>query len=619
MSQISKTALKVVNNSNFPDNNTGYITPSLLRAFNVDVIDSTVNQTSYSVDIAAIQSEITALEAFTASQQPSFTALNSFTASQLTINSGVNSFTQSATGRLNNLESYTASFTTSVGIFDESTFVNNVNQINFMGNGISASFVSGKGVVAVDFTPLNQYTASTTTQLNSLQSNFNSFTQSTDNSIALIEQVTASYATTGSNSFAQNQFFEKNISVTQSVYVGQNLYVQGGIEATYIKTIFETSSVIYSSGSNQLGDALNDTQILSGSTFIEGQLYVNKLNVTDQFALLNQFTASTNASISALNTFTQSYSSSVSASFATINLTTQSLQSQLATIGTQSGSWITESETGSFAILAANQTFTGNNTITGNFVVSQSAAFGTASFFGPVSIDKGIVSNVGLTGSLTVVGNGDVFLGTGDPSSTFNGIGLINGGDRNFSILEYGSSSAVLNFGAVDATGFTYSTEFFAQATPSQLTFQDFNLGSFAYNTWLTLPANNGSNPAPFFNRGIRTSGSVTITGSAYFNVISQSIVSSTASIDLSRANFYTVALPSSTTTRLNITSPGAGQSAMIQITSNTNASASFSSNVKQPSGFAYIPSTGAGDIDVLTLASFDGVNVLVTNVTKLV
>lgn len=44
MSELSKQALKVENNTQFPDNNSGAITPSDLRAFNVDMIDSTVNQ-----------------------------------------------------------------------------------------------------------------------------------------------------------------------------------------------------------------------------------------------------------------------------------------------------------------------------------------------------------------------------------------------------------------------------------------------------------------------------------------------------------------------------------------------------------------------------------------------
>lgn len=526
MSEISKQALLVDNSQSFPNNNAGAITPANLRAFNVNMIDSLVDEITYNVDSASWNRSINALNTFTSSQQPSFTALNQFTASQLTINSGVNLFTQSANGRLNNLELYTASFTTSVGIYDEATFINNVNQIAFSGNGISASYVSGKAVVSVDFTPLNQYTASTTIQLNALQGNFNSFTQSTDNSIALIEIVTASYATTGSNTFTQNQAFEKNINVTQSIYVGQNIYVQGGIEATYIKTIYETSSVIYSSGSNQLGDSLLDNQILSGSTFVEGQLYVNKLNVTDQFALINSFTASQLIINSGYNTFTSStlsalssvyqttsslnaFTQSASIKFTNLESTTASLNTSIINLNTFSASQLLKDDTLALYTASVNQTTASLNTATQSL---QSQITTLGSFTGSYA----------TTGSNTFIGNETI-------------------------------------------------------------------------------------------------TGSLTITGSVYANVISQSIVSSTASIDLSRANFYTVVLPTTTTTTLNITNPGKGQTAMIQITSNTNASASFSTNVKQPSGFAYIPTPGDSKIDVLTLASFDGTNVLITNVTNLV
>ena len=174
MSQLSKQALQVENTTNFPNNTTGYITPTLLRGFNSDMIDSTVNQTGYTSDSGSWNQQIDALEQFTASQQPTFNALNAFTASQLVINSGVNSFTQSATGRLNNLEAYTASFTSSVGIYDEGTFVRSVNQINFSGNGITASYVSGQAVISVDFTSLNNFTASQLT----INSGYNAFTSS---------------------------------------------------------------------------------------------------------------------------------------------------------------------------------------------------------------------------------------------------------------------------------------------------------------------------------------------------------------------------------------------------------------------------------------------------------
>ena len=82
MSQISKQALIVDNNQSFPTNNAGEITPSDLRAFNVNMIDSLVNEIPYQSFTASVTNSINLLNQFSASQQPSFTALNTFTASQ---------------------------------------------------------------------------------------------------------------------------------------------------------------------------------------------------------------------------------------------------------------------------------------------------------------------------------------------------------------------------------------------------------------------------------------------------------------------------------------------------------------------------------------------------------
>ena len=80
MSQLSKTALQVENTTNFPNNTTGYITPTLLRGFNSDMIDSTVNQTGYTSDSGSWNVSISNLNTFTGSQQPVFNSLNAFTA-----------------------------------------------------------------------------------------------------------------------------------------------------------------------------------------------------------------------------------------------------------------------------------------------------------------------------------------------------------------------------------------------------------------------------------------------------------------------------------------------------------------------------------------------------------
>jgi hypothetical protein len=67
MSELSKQALVVDNNQSFPNNNNGAITPSILRAFNTNMIDSTVNQTQYTTDSGSWNAQIDALEQFSAS------------------------------------------------------------------------------------------------------------------------------------------------------------------------------------------------------------------------------------------------------------------------------------------------------------------------------------------------------------------------------------------------------------------------------------------------------------------------------------------------------------------------------------------------------------------------
>ena len=61
MSELSKQALVVDNNQSFPNNNNGAITPSVLRAFNTNMIDSTVNQTQYTSDSASFNTRINAI------------------------------------------------------------------------------------------------------------------------------------------------------------------------------------------------------------------------------------------------------------------------------------------------------------------------------------------------------------------------------------------------------------------------------------------------------------------------------------------------------------------------------------------------------------------------------
>ena len=78
MSQLSKNDLKAENQTEFPNNNVGAIAPSNLRAFNVDMIDSTVNQTVFDSFSGSVASQFANL---TASIDPSITGSSLITAS----------------------------------------------------------------------------------------------------------------------------------------------------------------------------------------------------------------------------------------------------------------------------------------------------------------------------------------------------------------------------------------------------------------------------------------------------------------------------------------------------------------------------------------------------------
>lgn len=67
MAQITKQALRVENNTEFPNNNNGQIKPSNLRGFNEDMIDSLVDEIGYNVDSGSWNSSIASLTAFTSS------------------------------------------------------------------------------------------------------------------------------------------------------------------------------------------------------------------------------------------------------------------------------------------------------------------------------------------------------------------------------------------------------------------------------------------------------------------------------------------------------------------------------------------------------------------------
>ena len=412
MSQISKQALIVDNNQSFPTNNVGDITPADLRAFNVNMIDSLVNEIPYQSFTASVTNSINLLNAFTASQQPSFNALNTFTASQLTINTGYNAATSSLNNSVSVLQSQTSQLSTFTGSINQiqsaGITLGNATRFNFSGL-MTASLVANVNGTIADISLVSDTTRVST-------ASFNAFTASTDSAISNLNQFSASTLI--------------SVNLLNSQTASYNLY---------------TASF------NSFTASTNNTINAYSSSFFN----------------LNAFTASTNISVTNLN------------------LATSSLYNLIDT----------KLNTSSFNAYTASQT--GLN----SFTASQQ---------------------------------------------------LLNG---------------------------TFATT--------------------------------GSNVF---------SGSQTFTGSIYNSIVSASIVSATASLDFSKANFFTLTLPATSSTFINIQNVGRGQTALVEITTaGTATTASFSTNVYQPSASFYVPTNISGSNDILTFSTFNGNKIYLVSVKTMV
>jgi hypothetical protein len=295
MAEISKQALKVDNNQSFPNNNNGAITPSILRAFNTNMIDSMVNQISYNVDSASWNQQIDSLEVFTGSTAISITNLNASSASQQISINALNVFTASAAGLTTGSLLVTASFNNGTRNLtftkgDASTF--NVNIPDVSGSTLPSGTISGSaqitalGFVSSSVTASSLVTASvslnTITFTKGDASTFN-ITVNTGSAAAIN---TGSFATTGSNTFIGNQTISGSLFQSGSLIQVGTSEISGTINITGSTTIkgttrFEnssttiTGSLLITGSTTQIGNNLlvgNTT--LSGSVFVSGNIEI---------------------------------------------------------------------------------------------------------------------------------------------------------------------------------------------------------------------------------------------------------------------------------------------------------------------------------------------------------
>jgi hypothetical protein len=398
---LTKAQLEALNDSSFPNNNVGAITPEILRNYNDEVILNTVNQDVYTADSASFSSRI-----------------NSISGSGGTVNTGslvttasFNAYTASTNSEISAIESFTASVSTSVGLLQTFSSSQYKNDSSSFDNRINAITASGGGVSVGTF---NSYTASqdfknttfaTTSSLSDLSgsifstdatqsslingkldtSSFNTFSTSVDSRINAITGSsinTASFATTGSNVFIGNQ------TISGSLFISGSEVVAGPVTASKLQingitdlngtldvnndATFRGDVYIQSSGNPKL--RIRDTAGGGGSDGFDIGISTSSFVIKDDTHDFNFFEFDYDGSFEHVLKLRANKFELLSGSVSIEGGITAS--NDISTSGNIYAANLTGSggtiDTGSFATTGSN-TFVGNQTITGNVTISGSA------------------------------------------------------------------------------------------------------------------------------------------------------------------------------------------------------------------------------------------------------
>ena len=382
------------------------------------------------------------------------------------------------------------------------------------------------------------------------------------------------------------------LSILKDTYLNGSLDITGNITANsasfnYLHTIYETASIIYSSGSNQLGDELTDTQILSGSVKVQGSFYINGTQITNG----TSGTSGTSGGTGSSGTSGSSGSSGTSGSSGVSNSFFNYQAKTVSTSGDPGSGYITWNQapqTGATFLNVSDQETNNNNVDiflrnigSGSVITLQ---------------DKTNQSNYQVWRVGTSVDNTSYYT---FPVTLVSATHQFSGNDNILFIITTTPSGTSGTSGTSGANGGTGSSG--TSGTSG-------NSGSSGSSG--TAGTSGTSFASPY-------SGSVVITGSVAGNVNALSIASTTASLNLLNGNFFTLQLVSGSATYINPSNIVPGQTVNILLNTTGSGTVTFPTSVKQVSGSAYVPTTTTG-VDVITLVSFDASSLYLASVKNL-
>lgn len=425
----------------------------------------------------------------------------------------------------------------------------------------------------------------------------NNFTTSIQAEVDSIQAVTGSYATTGSNTFNGNQIITGSVSITGSLNItplnAPNTFPAGGT-AQFI--------IPFLSGSTNTFVRDIDNALFFSPAF-------NQLGVSSSAAN----TSITPGSISATN------SSANNSTFNTTRVSNRPVAGKLIGIsGDPSLTGLTGATTTNPAIILESGSATPEYYTPIQFQSSQSFSDGRVTITTPLIGLQGaeITGSVRISGNLTAsIQEGFALVGgvgnisTLVPTSSFGGAlpgGLVSGSSQiDYPFISNIPSGIVSSSSQVSYIGLSNIPADIVSGS-SQLT--------ASYDLRYALSGSGGGGSAFPFTGNAQISGSLGVTGSLNGFVNTLSVTSLTASVNFNDGNMFTITLPTGSVTHITPTNIRRGQTINIQVSQAAGASTgsvTFSPNVLFAGGADYQATATGSAIDLLTLVSLDGTNVL--------
>jgi hypothetical protein len=360
------------------------------------------------------------------------------------------------------------------------------------------------------------------------------------------------------------------------------------------------------------------------------------------------YTASVNNSISALNTFTASgypsytalntFSASQLLINTGVNSFTQSANSSITQLNTQTASFY--AFTSSINQIQSNGVALGYST---RFNLVGSTTFFSASLTPNVN---GAIATLTFTSDngKTNTSSFNPFTASVNTFTASANVSITSLNAQTASMLAFTSSTNIsianLNqFTASDNTSqaalnsFTASQLILNSGFATTASFNSYTSSQSGLNSFTSsINTYTASNDAKWNKIGLLTgsyattgsnvfTGSQTISGSVYGNINTLSITSNTASMDLSKGNFFTLTLVSGSTTELAASNIKAGQTINLLITQAAagTGSLSYNSTFKFNPGNQYTASVSSSAKDILTFITFDNSTIYASAIKNLV